>query len=128
MPPTQAARKLLGAWYTPPELVDDVVDNVLRGFRPKRGRAVRVLDPACGDGRFLFAVERRLAALPERSIVYYLLVYQDGLGVNLEPLEYLTRLTTMANRPVYCWTARRSTVRRPCGARWWRRENNSSGR
>ena len=60
---TQAARKLLGAWYTPPELVDAVVDNVLRGLRPRRGRAVRVLDPACGDGRFLFAVERRLAAL-----------------------------------------------------------------
>jgi SAM-dependent methyltransferase len=60
---TQAARKLLGAWYTPPELVDAVVDNVLRGFRPQRGRAVRVLDPACGDGRFLFAVEQRLAAL-----------------------------------------------------------------
>lgn len=59
---TGAARKLLGAWYTPPELVDAVVDNVLRGFRPARGRAVRVLDPACGDGRFLFAVAERLAA------------------------------------------------------------------
>jgi SAM-dependent methyltransferase len=59
--PTQAARKLLGAWYTPPELVDTVVGNVLRGFRPARGRAVRVLDPACGDGRFLFEVARRLA-------------------------------------------------------------------
>jgi len=59
----QTARKLLGAWYTPPELVDAVVDNVLRGFRPPRGRAVRVLDPACGDGRFLFAVAVRLVAL-----------------------------------------------------------------
>jgi SAM-dependent methyltransferase len=59
--PTQAARKLLGAWYTPPDLVDNVVGNVLRGFRPARGRAVRVLDPACGDGRFLFAVAQRLA-------------------------------------------------------------------
>ncbi|HEX6658640.1 MAG TPA: N-6 DNA methylase [Ilumatobacter sp.] len=61
MQPTQAARKLLGAWYTPPDLVDTVVDNVLRAFRPARGRAVRVLDPACGDGRFLFAVAQRLA-------------------------------------------------------------------
>ena len=40
MPPTQAARKLLGAWYTPPELVDTVVDNVLRGFRPAARAAV----------------------------------------------------------------------------------------
>ena len=63
MSSTQAARKLLGAWYTPAELVDAVVDNVLRGFRPVHGRTVRVLDPACGDGRFLFAVARRLAAL-----------------------------------------------------------------
>ena len=71
MPPTQAARKLLGAWYTPPELVDIVVDNVLRGFRPApRTRTVRVLDPACGDGRFLFAVRttaRRSPVSPPSS-------------------------------------------------------------
>ena len=41
-------RKLLGAWYTPPDLVDAVVAEVLRDFAPST-----VLDPACGDGRFL---------------------------------------------------------------------------
>ena len=46
MPVSQ--RKLLGAWYTPPELVDAVATEVLRGFSPRT-----VLDPACGDGRFL---------------------------------------------------------------------------
>jgi SAM-dependent methyltransferase len=46
MPVSQ--RKLLGAWYTPPELVDAVVAEVRRGFEPST-----VLDPACGDGRFL---------------------------------------------------------------------------
>ena len=46
MPVSQ--RKLLGAWYTPPELVDAVVAEVLRDFTPRT-----VLDPACGDGRFL---------------------------------------------------------------------------
>jgi SAM-dependent methyltransferase len=46
MPVSQ--RKLLGAWYTPPELVDAVVTEVRRGFAPRT-----VLDPACGDGRFL---------------------------------------------------------------------------
>ena len=38
MPPTQAARKQRGAWYTPPELVDLVVDGVLDAIRPPRGR------------------------------------------------------------------------------------------
>jgi SAM-dependent methyltransferase len=46
MPVSQ--RKLLGAWYTPPELIDAVVAEVRRDFAPGD-----VLDPACGDGRFL---------------------------------------------------------------------------
>lgn len=42
-------RKQLGAWYTPPELVDAIVrEAVFDG-------AESVLDPACGDGRFLHA-------------------------------------------------------------------------
>jgi signal transduction histidine kinase len=48
-------------------------------------------------------IERRVAALPERSMVYYLLVYQDAAGVNLNPLDYLGRLSAMANRPTYSW-------------------------
>jgi SAM-dependent methyltransferase len=46
MPVSQ--RKLLGAWYTPHDLVDAVVAEVRRDFAPST-----VLDPACGDGRFL---------------------------------------------------------------------------
>lgn len=54
-------RRRLGAWYTPAELVDALVDAVLPpGIRP--GARLRVLDPACGDGRFLVEVSRRLAA------------------------------------------------------------------
>lgn len=42
-------RKQLGAWYTPPALVDAVVrEAVFPGART-------ALDPACGDGRFLRA-------------------------------------------------------------------------
>ena len=46
MPVSQ--RKLRGAWYTPPQLVEAVVAEVRRDFEPRT-----VLDPACGDGRFL---------------------------------------------------------------------------
>jgi SAM-dependent methyltransferase len=45
---SQLRRKQLGAWYTPQPLVDAVAAEVLHGFAPHR-----VLDPACGDGRFL---------------------------------------------------------------------------
>ena len=55
-------RKQLGAWYTPPELVDAIVrEAVFEG-------AESVLDPACGDGRFLHA-----AGLPVQ------------VGVDLDP-------------------------------------------
>jgi SAM-dependent methyltransferase len=59
-----AKRKRLGAWYTPDTLVDHVVELVLDGL-PPTSDPVRVLDPACGDGRFLAAVGRRLGARAE---------------------------------------------------------------
>ena len=58
-------------------------------------------------------LERRLAALPERSIVYYVLFDQGGEGENVNPLEYLDRLSTISNRPIYSWaesTMNRGTV------------------
>lgn len=46
----------MGSWYTPPELVDAVVrEAVFDGARS-------VLDPACGDGRFLVAT-----SLPDQT-------------------------------------------------------------
>ncbi|HWM20052.1 MAG TPA: N-6 DNA methylase [Ilumatobacteraceae bacterium] len=63
---TERTRKQLGAWYTPDELVDLVVDRTIdHTFAAGRGcdRPVRVLDPACGDGRFLASAARRLRAL-----------------------------------------------------------------
>jgi len=48
-------------------------------------------------------LERRRRALPERSIVYYLLVYQDGAGDSYQPVEYLDRIAPITNRPTYSW-------------------------
>ncbi len=55
-------RRQLGAWYTPAPLVEAVVSAALARFVP-RGSIVRVLDPACGDGRFLVEAARQLAEL-----------------------------------------------------------------
>ena len=48
-------------------------------------------------------LESRLASLPADSAVYYLVANRDGEGNNVHPLEYLERLTAIANAPVYCW-------------------------
>ena len=48
-------------------------------------------------------LERRLAALPEHSAVFYVLVDRDGAGENFHPLEYLDRVAKVANAPTYCW-------------------------
>src|SRR5262249_11748978 len=48
-------------------------------------------------------LERWLASLPEHSIIYYVVFYQDAAGVNVNPLEYLGRLSDVANRPIYSW-------------------------
>jgi len=48
-------------------------------------------------------LERQLRAMPEHSIAYYVLFYQDSAGVNVTPVEYLDRVTAIANRPVYSW-------------------------
>jgi hypothetical protein len=58
-----STRKQLGSWYTPPDLVDTVVEAVITPeFVASRGRPVAVLDPSCGDGRFLAAAERCIAS------------------------------------------------------------------
>lgn len=63
-------RKRLGAWYTPPALVDAVVSAAFDDLDAGRfdRRVVRILDPACGDGRFLAAAAlatRRAGFVPQ---------------------------------------------------------------
>ena len=48
-------------------------------------------------------LERRLASLPERSVVYYLLVTEDGAGNKYHPLDYVDRVAAAANAPTYSW-------------------------
>jgi signal transduction histidine kinase len=48
-------------------------------------------------------LKARLQRLPPHSIIYYLVVYQDGAGENFHPLEYMDELARVASAPVYSW-------------------------
>ena len=48
-------------------------------------------------------LEDRLANLPERSAVYYVLVTEDGAGDRFHPLQYADRIAAVANAPTYSW-------------------------
>jgi len=48
-------------------------------------------------------LESQLRALPPRSLVYYVLVNQDGAGENFNPLEYAERVARVSTAPVYSW-------------------------
>jgi hypothetical protein len=66
------ARKLTGSYYTPDELVQELLDSALEPVVAERLAArpheqeqallsISVIDPACGSGHFLLAAARRLA-------------------------------------------------------------------
>jgi len=64
----ESARRRLGAWYTPPELVEHLLDRVLEPVLATRRvpDGLRIIDPACGDGAFLLGAAERLArAFPD---------------------------------------------------------------
>ena len=45
----------------------------------------------------------RLANLPGQSVVYYMLVTEDGAGNRFHPLDYVDRVAAAANAPTYSW-------------------------
>ncbi len=63
-PVNDARRRSLGAWYTPAFVIERVLDETLEPVLRERpnGEGLRVLDPACGDGRFLVAAANRIRA------------------------------------------------------------------
>ena len=54
-------QQITGAYYTPPEIVDYVLNEVLPFER--KNQDIRILDPACGSGIFLVEAYRRLVML-----------------------------------------------------------------
>ena len=74
-----ADRKQLGSFYTPDDLVALVVDAVVTPefVAARSGRPISVLDPACGDGRFLVAAAARIASLGGQPALH---------GVDIDPI------------------------------------------
>lgn len=100
-------RRRLGAWYTPPALVAHVVANTVPD-RPV-GRVV-VLDPACGDGRFLVEASRVLRERGAEPVLVGFDIDADALAVarqhpdlreaDLECADALDPRTQWAREPV----------------------------
>jgi SAM-dependent methyltransferase len=64
---SDSTTKQRGDYPTPHWLVDRVVDAAISAARP--GAVVVVVDPACGDGRFLAAAARRIEAMGGRPLL-----------------------------------------------------------
>ncbi|CAN5565190.1 hypothetical protein BH23ACT3_BH23ACT3_19220 [soil metagenome] len=94
---TDGRRKQLGAWATPDELVELVVSHtVTADWVAGHAAPIRVIDPACGDGRFLRAASRRISELGGRAVL---------TGVDVDPLA----LETMAADPALAGAERLCT-------------------
>lgn len=76
-------------------------------FLESARRQLRVFEPRIAitylAGLPTADLDARLTRLPPHSIVYYLVVDRDGAGERFHPLDYLSRITTIANAPVYSW-------------------------
>lgn len=84
-------RKALGEFYTPPEVVDFILDAV--GYRGNGITTARLLDPACGSGTFLVhGLARYLHASQERNPAVVLRGLIGGLrvvGFDINPFATL---------------------------------------
>lgn len=86
------ARRSLGAYYTPSPIVEAVLEFALDALLDRAAhapdpvvqlRSIRVVDPACGSGRFLVAAARRIAG---RMV--------EASGGRLAPVEALRQAAT----------------------------------
>ncbi|TDB64610.1 Eco57I restriction-modification methylase domain-containing protein [Arundinibacter roseus] len=78
-------RKLLGQVYTPMPIVTKILDET--GFTTSGLLGKKILDPACGDGRFLVEIARRILqfSTPENVVDHLHQIY--GWDIDYEALE-----------------------------------------
>lgn len=84
-------RKALGEFYTPPEVVEFILDEV--GYKGARILTQRLLDPACGSGTFLIAALRRYfkssEGLPPKDVLHRLIHGLQIVGFDINPFACL---------------------------------------
>ncbi|MEK7263847.1 MAG: N-6 DNA methylase [Bacteroidota bacterium] len=72
--------KLLGQHFTPEFIVRKILDGV--GFNSKKFLGKSVLDPACGDGRFLLDVVKRIIKFSSKSDLKRNLLMVNGWDID----------------------------------------------
>jgi len=86
-------KKRSGAFYTPPSLVELILDHVLPIKEKEKDYNLKILDPACGSGIFLVEAYKRLVkrwknSHPEKDFNFKELsdiLQQSVFGVELNP-------------------------------------------
>lgn len=80
---TNSDRKRLGAVYTPPDIVETILDSAGLS-QPDQLKESGVCDPSCGDGAFLTAAARRMLNRLRRSDALNALRRLTGYDINPE--------------------------------------------
>jgi signal transduction histidine kinase len=79
---------------------DEEFENEIRRQMPPSDSRLRF---TYLSGMTTAELEHRLSTLPPHSAVYHALVTEDGAGRKFHPLEYVDRVSAVANAPTYCW-------------------------
>jgi methylase of polypeptide subunit release factors len=107
-------RKAQGAHYTPAALVDHLVAEATRGWKPS-SPAWRLIDPACGSGNFLVAAARTLAPRLKEPLGKFLA--RRVYGVDIDPVAVkFARAALLALLPAKTSTTTRTAVKRALAA------------
>ncbi|MEN9610556.1 MAG: hypothetical protein RLZZ628_1370 [Bacteroidota bacterium] len=96
---TYETQKLLGQVYTPPFIVEKILNEI--GFKDTSVLGKTILDPACGDGRFLEEIARRIIALSPKEDLINNLLRIHGWDIDEQAVQFcienLNKLITPFN-------------------------------